>query len=53
MSAYKIQKGYFRGVARFGRITILVDKKTGEVVFSAMGVCTLRDMVRTFQNLKK
>jgi len=46
----KIEKTYFRGNARFGRTTTLVNKITGEKLGEFMGVCTRQDCYRTYAN---
>ena len=45
-------KGYFRNDARFGRTTILIDKRYGEKLFECMGIVSRKDAFGAFQRAK-
>jgi hypothetical protein len=45
-------KGYFKGNARFGRITKLVIKATGVVLFEGMGEVSRRNLWLAFTKAK-
>lgn len=44
---YRTERGYLRGIPRFGRTTKLVLKSTGEVVFEGMGLCSKKSLIYT------
>lgn len=44
---YKIEKGYFRNNPNCGRITNLIKKNTGEKIYSAMGICTKKQLINS------
>lgn len=46
---YKTEKSYFRGNAKFGRTTKLVEKSTGKVVFEGMGICTKTELIKSME----
>lgn len=39
------KKAYFRGNAKFGRTTQLIEKSTGAIIFEAMGICTKSELI--------
>jgi hypothetical protein len=49
---YRAEKSYFRNNSKFGRTTKLINKISGKVVFEAMGICTITDLINSY-NLSK
>ena len=50
---YTTSKANFRNNAKYGRITNLVEKATGKIIFSAMGICSKKDLIKTMQYQKQ
>ena len=49
---FKTEKGYFAGNFKKGRTTKLIDRN-GVVVFTGMGICTKKDLYKTYISLQK
>ena len=43
------QKAYFRNNPQFGRTTKLIEKATGRVLFEGMGICSRKELWKTYQ----
>ena len=43
------KKSYFRNDKNYGRTTQLISKKTGDLIFEGMGICSKKSLIETYE----